>query len=81
VDEVVTVASRSRVLEGLLKQLVGNGPAAMAQAKLLLRRNRELSGMALTRFTAEQIADLRAGPEAQEGMRAFLEKRKPDYSV
>jgi methylglutaconyl-CoA hydratase len=31
------------------------------------------------RYTVERIADLRVSPEGQEGMRAFLEKRKPDW--
>jgi methylglutaconyl-CoA hydratase len=35
---------------------------------------------AVKRYTAEMIADLRVGPEGQEGMAAFLEKRKPKWS-
>jgi methylglutaconyl-CoA hydratase len=35
---------------------------------------------AAKRFTAEMIAGLRVGPEGQEGMAAFLEKRKPKWS-
>jgi methylglutaconyl-CoA hydratase len=31
-------------------------------------------------FTAETIAALRASPEGQEGMRAFLEKRPPCFA-
>ena len=30
-------------------------------------------------YTAEMIARLRMGDEGQEGMSAFLEKRKPDF--
>jgi methylglutaconyl-CoA hydratase len=29
--------------------------------------------------TVERIAAIRASPEGQEGLRAFLEKRKPDW--
>jgi methylglutaconyl-CoA hydratase len=32
------------------------------------------------RFTAEMIAELRVSAEAQEGMAAFLEKRKPKWA-
>jgi len=31
------------------------------------------------RFTAETIARLRVSEEGQEGLRAFLEKRKPNW--
>lgn len=81
VDEVVTAESLPKVLADLLKQVLTNAPSAMAQAKLLVRKNHELTGETLTRFTAEQIAELRAGGEAQEGMKAFLEKRPPVYLV
>jgi methylglutaconyl-CoA hydratase len=33
----------------------------------------------VTDFTAEAIARQRVSPEGQEGMRAFLEKRKPSW--
>lgn len=32
-------------------------------------------------FTANMIAELRASKEGQEGMAAFLEKRKPNWTV
>jgi methylglutaconyl-CoA hydratase len=30
-------------------------------------------------YTARMIADIRASEEGQEGMNAFLEKRKPNW--
>jgi methylglutaconyl-CoA hydratase len=32
-------------------------------------------------YTAEMIAHLRVSPEGQEGMAAFLEKRKPKWTA
>jgi methylglutaconyl-CoA hydratase len=32
------------------------------------------------KYTAKMIAELRSGDEAQEGMAAFLERRKPKWS-
>jgi len=32
------------------------------------------------RYTVERIAELRVSPEGQEGMRALLEKRKPNWA-
>jgi methylglutaconyl-CoA hydratase len=81
VSEVYTDETRESFLGSLIKNISANGPHAMAAVKALLRANRELSGQELTQFTAEQIASLRAGAEAQEGMRAFFEKRPAVYVV
>jgi len=58
------------------------GPAAVAAAKRLLRSREEwapLPPAERDRRAAEFIADLRATPEAQEGLKAFLDKRKPGW--
>lgn len=58
------------------------GPGAVAAAKRLLREREAWAGLPPAerdRRAAAFIADLRATPEAQEGMRAFLEKRKPGW--
>jgi methylglutaconyl-CoA hydratase len=81
VTAVYDDASRETILSGLLKNLLANGPQAMAAIKNLLRANRTLPEAALTQFTAEQIADLRASTEAQEGMTAFFEKRPAAYVI
>jgi methylglutaconyl-CoA hydratase len=39
-----------------------------------------LIGPDIVRKTAEGIAEIRATPEAQEGLGAFLEKRKPKWT-
>jgi methylglutaconyl-CoA hydratase len=66
-----------RVLEAVL----AGGPAAQAAAKALIFAvaHRPLDG-ALVEDTARRIAQVRAGKEGREGIRAFLEKRKPDWS-
>ena len=33
------------------------------------------------KYTAETIAALRVSPEGQEGLRSFLEKRKPNWVI
>ncbi len=55
------------------------GPSALAACKEMLRRLPGLDPDAQTHYTVELIADLRAGREGQEGMAAFLEKRKPGW--
>ncbi len=58
--------------------LLQNSPHAMTQAKHLIREvGKEKITPELAQKTAEHLANLRSSPEAQEGLRAFLEKRLP----
>ncbi len=66
-------------IEELIGRLLTSGPEAMAKAKELLGRVPGMSFKEAQRFTAEMIAGLRTSPEGQEGMAAFLEKRKPKW--
>ena len=63
-----------------LEKLLASGPEALRTAKELLGKLPELSLEEAGAYTAEVIARLRVTPEAQEGMTAFLEKRKPNWS-
>lgn len=62
-----------------IRLLLTSGPCAMAAAKRLVSEIRGLYGDELNRVTARSIAELRVSPEGQEGMRSFLEKRKPAW--
>jgi len=57
-----------------------SGPMAMTQSKNLIFNiaNKETIEEALE-STAKMIAEIRASEEGQEGMAAFLEKRKPNW--
>jgi methylglutaconyl-CoA hydratase len=50
----------------------------VAAAKTLIRRVSPRSE-GLRELTVEAIAERRASPEGQEGLAAFLEKRKPSW--
>jgi methylglutaconyl-CoA hydratase len=60
--------------------LLKNGPQALAECKALIRAiaGRPYGQKAID-FTVESIARVRVSPEGQEGLAAFLEKRKPDW--
>ncbi|MDP2915184.1 MAG: enoyl-CoA hydratase-related protein [Candidatus Aminicenantes bacterium] len=60
--------------------LLSSGPEALAGCKELLRRVPGMGFEEAKRFTAEMIAGLRVSREGQEGMAAFLEKRKPKWA-
>src|SRR5262245_6783222 len=65
---------------GLLARLYACGPNAMAAVKRLLREVRGAPiDPALALATARRLSDIRATPEAQEGLSAFLEKRKANW--
>jgi methylglutaconyl-CoA hydratase len=74
-EEDLDSAVATRVAE-LLKA----GPRAVAQAKALIREVAFKRVEDVQRYTVERLADIRVTSEAQEGMRAFLEKRKPTWS-
>jgi methylglutaconyl-CoA hydratase len=48
-------------------------------AKDLISNLAEMPLAEAKEYTAKVIAELRTGDEAQEGMTAFLEKRKPGW--
>lgn len=64
----------------LAKCLLQNGPQAMRAAKKIIREvlNQPVT-QELAKQTAHFLAELRKTDEAQEGLKAFLEKRKPTW--
>ena len=68
-------------VDELIAQLRTSGPEAMKHAKKLLNNvaNHWDMKTALSE-TARMIAEIRASDEGQEGMNAFLEKRKPKWA-
>jgi methylglutaconyl-CoA hydratase len=62
-------------VERIVSELLQSGPEATRAAKRLVREQ-QTGGEELARIAAE----LRAGDEGQEGLRAFLEKRLPSWS-
>lgn len=73
--------SKEKFLQYFTAECLKNGPQAMEHAKYLIEQNQTLGEDELTQFTAEEIADLRASDEAQEGMNAFFEKRSPQFNL
>lgn len=67
-------------VEGIVSSLLSSGPEALAKAKELITRVPGMGFEEAKRYTAEMIAGLRTSAEGQEGMAAFLEKRKPKWS-
>ena len=80
VHEVVPAMYLEAAAEKMLGRLLEGGPRAQAEAKRFIRELRERPpGPEVADLTAERIARLRASPEGQEGLSAFLEKRQPAW--
>ncbi len=67
-------------IDQMIQMLLTSGPAAITHCKNLIDKvvNHIDLNEALT-YTAQMIAEIRASEEGQEGMAAFLEKRKPGW--
>jgi methylglutaconyl-CoA hydratase len=63
------------------KHILANGPAAVSACKQILS---EVAGVAWDQVqdrTTLRIAEIRISPEGQDGLKAFLEKRKPNWAA
>jgi methylglutaconyl-CoA hydratase len=80
VRAAVPEADLDTVVGERVQALVRSGPRAIAEAKALLREIRGRRVEDVREATIERIAALRASREGQEGLRAFLDKRPPDWA-
>ncbi len=80
VHEVVSADELEDSLETLLHSVLAGGPEAQQAAKDLVRdvSERPINAQLMDEL-AERIAHQRIGEEGQEGLGAFLEKRKPAW--
>ena len=80
VHQVVAPEALDAAVDAAVAALVANGPMAVRACKRLVR---DLAGApidaALRADTARRIADIRASPEGKEGVRSFLDKRRPGW--
>jgi methylglutaconyl-CoA hydratase len=80
VHDVVDAAALDASVEAMIAELLQGGPAAQREIKRLINLvARQASSTDLRVRTAELIARLRASPEGQEGVGAFLGKRTPGW--
>ncbi|HPS62296.1 MAG TPA: enoyl-CoA hydratase-related protein, partial [Bacteroidales bacterium] len=80
VNRSVPAGELEATLDAVVALLHTSGPRAMSHCKTLIHdvANRLTLEEAYD-YTARMIADIRASDEGQEGMNAFLEKRKPNW--
>jgi methylglutaconyl-CoA hydratase len=82
VHELAIPEELDAAVGGLLEHLVKGGPAAQTLAKeLLVTAALTPINAGTVKQSAHRFAELRASPEAREGMAAFLDKRTPAWLV
>ena len=82
VHECVAAAELDARVEKFAAQLAQAGPQALARSKKLLAKvGKAAITPALGTHTAGVLAEARTGAEAREGIRSFLEKRRPKWNV
>jgi methylglutaconyl-CoA hydratase len=80
VHVVVPPAELDGAVDAVLNELLGASPTAVAAAKRTLRAVRAASYDESRDISTRAIAAQRVSPDGQEGLRAFLEHRKPSWT-
>ena len=79
VHEVVDPSGLAAAVQGKLDELSAAGPQASRAAKRIARTVDAMPPDEARTWTAKTIAARRASDEGQEGLRAFLDKRRPAW--
>lgn len=79
INQIVSPEELDTAVNNLIAQLLSSSPNAIAMCKDSLEKVPDMSFDEIKKYTAETIASLRISEEGQEGMNAFLEKRKPKW--
>lgn len=79
VNKVVDDAQLEAEVDRLTRFILTSGPEAVAMAKKLISEVPQMTPEQFKPYTAEMIARLRISDEGQEGMDAFLNKRRPRW--
>lgn len=80
IHEVVAPDQLDARVNDLVKEILRCGPNAVATAKEIIREGLARPRDEAIDYTVRTIARVRVSPEGQEGLGAFLEKRKPTWS-
>jgi methylglutaconyl-CoA hydratase len=79
INKVVRPEELDEAVGSYVEALLTAGPDALATCKRMVRDVADMTLDAAGPYTAEMIARLRMGDEGQEGMSAFLQRRRPAW--
>jgi methylglutaconyl-CoA hydratase len=81
VHDVVPESDLDAAVQRRLDDVLGAGPQGIAKAKALIREIAGAHPEDVIGITTNAIASQRVSEEGQEGLRSFLEKRKPSWKA
>ncbi|MDQ6827063.1 MAG: enoyl-CoA hydratase-related protein [Candidatus Eremiobacteraeota bacterium] len=81
IHQTVAAAELDHAVETVCNELRSAAPSAVAAAKETIVKVSEVSYAQTRDLTAQIIARQRTTPEGQEGLRAFLERRKASWNI
>jgi len=79
IDFITEKDDFNSTVERYVDQLKSSSPKAIKEIKNLVNNYKKLDIEKYKEFTVEKISELRVSDEGQEGMNAFLEKRRPKW--
>ena len=79
INTAVSAENLDAAVDEVVADILAGAPGALAAAKMLLARVPGMSESEAFEWTAQLSADLFRGPEAREGISAFLEKRPASW--
>ncbi|MFO7992502.1 MAG: enoyl-CoA hydratase/isomerase family protein [Thermoplasmata archaeon] len=79
VDFVVPADELDTLVDQHIGEILSGGPKAIQESKNLANQYLKMDEEDYKEFTVQKISELRIADEGQEGITAFLEKRKPKW--
>ena len=79
VDFVASEEEIDEIISNYVEILRSSGPNAIKEVKKLINKCEKMDVDNYKEHTIEKISELRVSEEGQEGIKAFLEKRKPKW--
>ena len=79
IDLVVPPEKLEETVNSCVEQVRSSGPTAIKEIKHLVDNLIKMDVKKYKEFTVQKISELRVSQEGQEGIKGFLEKRKPNW--
>jgi methylglutaconyl-CoA hydratase len=79
IDLIVPMEKLDETISSCIEQVRSSGPKAIGEIKNLLYQLQKMDIKDYKEYTVEKISELRVSEEGQEGIKSFLEKRKPRW--